>query len=343
MRILIADDSAIVRTILSQNLEKIPGFQVVCAVSTGRKALDFARSSKVDVALLDFDMPEMNGIEAASIFVCQLKIPSIVLSENTRDSSCAFDVGAVFLRKPNVKDFDSAFFRKLSEKLKSSCPSNPVSSLKNKASSSKNSVPRKNSEPSFNSFKVLCIGASTGGPTAVSYLLSHLGESFPVPILYTQHIEVGADKTMVRWLDETCPNLNVKIACDGEEAVPGCVYMAPADRHLLVARVKPNGNPVLKISDDPPERFLRPAVNRMFSSAAEHYKKACLAVLLTGMGRDGADGCKKIVDGGGFTIAEDKSTCTVFGMPAAAIEVGGAKEILPRGDIPARIRELVHE
>jgi len=334
VRILIADDSAIVRTILSQNLEKYPDFHIVCAVSTGRKAFDFARGAKVDIAILDFDMPEMNGLETAAVFVRNLKIPSIILSENPSDATAAFDIGAFFLRKPKVKDFDFNFFSKLCEKLRSGCKTETaevVSVERNKP----------NVDPDFSGFKVLCIGASTGGPTAVASVLSGLGENFPLPVLYTQHIEIGADRKMAAWLDATCPNIRVKLASDGEEARAGTVYMAPADRHLLVDYVKSNGNPVLKISDEPPERFLRPAVNKMFSSAAEHYRNSCLAVLLTGMGRDGADGCRRIVDSGGFTIAEDKSTCVVFGMPAAAIEVGGAKEVLPRGRIPARIRELV--
>ena len=125
------------------------------------------------------------------------------------------------------------------------------------------------------------------------------------------------------------------------QAKAGNVYMAPADTHLVIDYVKSNGNPILKLSDEAPERFLRPAVNKLFRSAAQFYKKSCLAVLLTGMGRDGADGCKEIVKKGGWTIAEDKSTCAVFGMPAAAIEVGSAKEILPRGEIAKRILELV--
>ncbi|MBR1613852.1 MAG: response regulator [Treponema sp.] len=334
MRVLVADDSAIVRTILSQNLEKSPDFEIVCAVSTGRKAFDFARNSGVDIAILDSDMPEMNGIETAGVFVRDLDIPVVLLSENQKDASAAFDIGAIFMRKPRVKDFDSEFFSKLSEKLRSGCRSAPKPLKKTEKIDVE-------SDPSFSGFRIVCIGASTGGPTAVASVLSGLGPDFPLPIIYSQHIEVGADKKMSKWLDDTCPNVHVKLASNGEEGKPGTVYMAPADRHLLVDYVKPNGNPVLKISDEPPERFLRPAVNKMFASAAKHYRNACLAVLLTGMGRDGADGCKMVVDSGGFTIAEDKSTCVVFGMPAAAIEVGGAREVLPRSEIPARIRELV--
>ena len=132
-----------------------------------------------------------------------------------------------------------------------------------------------------------------------------------------------------------------KLAVDGEEALPGHVYMAPAETHLVIDYVKENGNPVLRLSDEPPERFLKPAVNKLFRSAAHHYGKQCLAILLTGMGRDGAEGCKEIVDAGGFTIVEDKSTCAVFGMPAAAIELDAAKKVLPRDKIARFVLDLL--
>ena len=116
--------------------------------------------------------------------------------------------------------------------------------------------------------------------------------------------------------------------------------MAQADRHLVIDSISSNGNPILSLSDEPEERFLRPAVNKLFRSAAKVYKNECLAVLMTGMGRDGADGCQMIVENGGYTIVEDKSTCAVFGMPAAAIEQNAAKEILPRDKIAKRILAL---
>ena len=168
-----------------------------------------------------------------------------------------------------------------------------------------------------------------------------LGKDFPIPILYAQHIDTGADKNMADWFSSVCHDIQIKLAENGEEAKAGFVYMAPADKHLVIDYVRPNGNPVLRLSDDEPERFLRPAVNKLFRSAARYYRNHCLALLLTGMGADGAEGCKEICDNGGWTIAEDRSTCAVFGMPAAAIALGGAKEVLPRPEISKRILELV--
>ncbi len=283
-------------------------------------------------------MPEMNGIEATKIIKSNYNVPVVILSENESDEIKAKSVNAdIFILKPAVNAYNKSFFSTFVKKIKN---------IVNKAG---NSPKIKSSD--FDSlmstshlvsdFKILCIGASTGGPTAVSFVLSKLGKKFPLPIIYSQHIEIGADEKMAKWFDDSCSNIRVKLAEDNEEAVAGTVYMAPADKHLLIDYVKPNGNPVLKISNEPPERFLRPAVNKMFVSAAQKYKESCLAILLTGMGRDGADGCKKVLDLGGYTIVEDKSTCAVFGMPAAAIEIGGAREVLPRDLISSRILELV--
>jgi two-component system chemotaxis response regulator CheB len=115
--------------------------------------------------------------------------------------------------------------------------------------------------------------------------------------------------------------------------------MAPADKHLVIDYIK-NDLPVLKLSDEPPERFLRPAVNKLFRSAAKNYKKSALAILLTGMGQDGAEGCKEITNVGGFTICEDESTCTVFGMPQAAIEMKAASRVLPRDCIARAVVKM---
>ena len=171
-------------------------------------------------------------------------------------------------------------------------------------------------------------------------VLKNLGENFPLPILYVQHIDESSDKKMVDWFNSVCPNIPMHLASDGEVAKKGHVYMAPAEKHLVIDYVRDDFCPVLKLSDDAPERFLRPAVNKLFRSAAEKYKNSCLAILLTGMGRDGAEGCKNIVEQGGVTIVEDKSTCAVFGMPAAAIELDAASLVLPRNKIASKIRLL---
>lgn len=323
MNIMIADGSAVVRTILEQGLDSYPDVNIISFVSNGKKLIEAIDDEVPDVIVSGLDMSDPVEKNDLRLIVGEKKIPVILLA----DSSLSYaGPGLETIEKPKISDYTKEFFDSLVEKLRFISSSGLTQAASKKSS-----------------FKVLCIGASTGGPSAVSKILPLLGKNFSLPVLYAQHIDVGADKNMAEWFASVCHNIRVKLAENGEEALGGTVYMAPADKHLVIDYISPKGNPVLKLSDEEPERFLRPAVNKLFRSAARIYEKKCLAVLLTGMGFDGAEGCREICDRGGWTIVEDKSTCAVFGMPAAAIEAGGAQEILPRGEIAKRILELVGE
>ncbi len=328
MKVIIADGSAVVRAIIEQNLKKYGNIEITASVSNGKKVLYAAESEHPDVIISGTDLSDTGENESFKVLCSEMHIPVLILSESS-STVPSFLKPSETMQKPSLKGYSKEFFSVLIsnlEKLTSDFPKDSEYNNKEKGP-----------------FKILCIGASTGGPSAVSEVISGLGTNFPLAVLYTQHIEIGADKNMVDWLSGVCTNFHVKLAENGEEAKAGNLYMAPADKHLVIDYIKPGGNPVLKLSDEERERFLRPAVNKLFRSAARKYKKHCLAVLLTGMGADGADGCKEICDNGGWTIVEDKSTCAVFGMPAAAIEAGGAKEILPRGEIAKRILELLRK
>ncbi|MBQ9908301.1 MAG: hypothetical protein IJM48_00705 [Treponema sp.] len=333
MKVIIADTSAVVRAILEQNLQKCSGLQIVDSVPNPRQLARGIQKNVPDAIICGLDLSENIIFEDFKEFSGTNSIPLLFLGDNESDFARAKSAGiSEFLLKPKLNGYDKAFFDSILDRLSrlASQPSHKASCCSSSFSSSES-----------NSFQILCIGASTGGPSAVSQVLSGLGNDFPLPVLYVQHVEVGADKNLAQWLSGVCSNIKISLAEDGEEAKAAHVYMAPADKHLEIKYLNGNGNPVLHLSDEEPERFLRPAVNRLFRSAARFYKKNCLAVLLTGMGQDGADGCKVICEKGGWTIVEDKSTCTVFGMPAAAIEAGGAKEVLPRGKISNRILEMV--
>ena len=277
-------------------------------------------------------MPELDGISATRILAKELWIPVLIFSEDSFKEEEAKEAGAVsFVKKPDLSSMNSAFFEPFIAEIRRA--SNHVVIGFDKTKRAKAVKHQDEEHVSSKPYQVLCIGASTGGPTAVQKVISGLGRNFPLPVLYVQHIEIGADAKMVEWFNSTCSNITVKLAEDGETAKAGVVYMAPADKHLVIDYVRSSGEPVIALTDDVPVRFLRPAVDKLFFSAAEHYGESCIATLLTGMGRDGADGCKAIKDAGGFTIVEDESTCAVFGMPAAAIEVGGASVVRPRGEI----------
>lgn len=333
-RVIIADDSAIIRGLLEKMFKLEDDFDVVGSVSNGRKAIDCARETNPDVVITDVDMPELDGISAMKILTGKMSIPVVVFSEDVSLRPLAIENGALlFEAKPELSAFKMEKLKPFVDRIRAA-----LKTVRPKVASKSS----KDEYPIIsNKFKIICLGASTGGPTAVQTVLSGLGSNFNLPILYTQHIDVDADIKMVNWFKSCCPNISMHLAQDGMEAMPGNVYMAPAEKHLIVDYVNSVGRAVLKLTDEPPEHFLRPAVNKLFRSCAEHYKKSCLGILLTGMGRDGAEGCKMILDNGGYTIVEDKSTCAVFGMPAAAIELNAASEVLPRTKIADRILSLV--
>ena len=339
IKVLIVDDSAIARGIFEKAFNNTQKFQVVGMVSNGRKAVDFCKENEVHLVVTDYDMPEMNGIEETRILAKELGKPVCIYSEDNSIKTDALEAGAMLFQiKPSFSSFSSQgmvlFIKKIEDSIKNENIAIPASEPAQAKEIKTRNFPS-------HSFKILCIGASTGGPTAVQTVLKGLGSNFPLPILYVQHIDIGSDLKMVNWFKTTCPNIPMELAKDGQIAQSGHVYMAPADKHLVIDFINKEGKPVLKLSDEPPERFLKPAVNKLFRSAAALYEKQCLAVLLTGMGRDGAEGCKEIVDKGGCTIVEDKSTCAVFGMPAAAIELEAATKILPRGTIATEILQLI--
>ena len=331
MRVMLVDSSAVVRTILEQNLTKYNDIQIVGSVSNCQKILGLLKTEKPDIIICGTDTNDQNEKQALDSICNEIKIP-VVLLTTPQGTSPFFSKLLDTIEKPNLKEYTQSFFDSLVEKLSALC-------AKQKKPASPLLQPQQNKE----TYSVLCIGASTGGPTAVNEVLRGLGNNFPLPVLYTQHIDINSDKELAEWLNSVCPNINVKLAQDGETAKPGTVYMAPAEKHLVISYVNKDLLPVLKLSDEEPERYLRPAVNKLFKSAALNYKNHTLAILLTGMGADGADGCKTICEKGGWTIVEDKSTCAVFGMPAAAIEAGAAKEVLPRNMIAKRIVEMVSE
>ena len=326
MKIMIADSSAVVRAIFEQNLKQYKDYTITASVSCCQKLLNHLITDKPDIIICGNDLSDTEEATALKALCVDMKLPALVLLTDINSNVPFYSKLLNTLEKPNLKGYTSDFFDSVTKKIQELSKNNSASNV---------TVQNKNT------FKILCIGASTGGPTAVAEVLNGLGNNFPLPVLYTQHIEVGKDKAMADWFNSVCKNFKVKLAEDGEAALPGTVYMAPADTHLVIDYLDNKQRPVLKLSDEEAERYLRPAVNKLFKSAAEKYKSNTLAILLTGMGADGASGCKEICDRGGWTIVEDKSTCAVFGMPAAAIEAGGAKEVLPRSEIPKRIKELV--
>ena len=231
MRIILIDPSAVVRAIFAQNLKDYTDIEVIASVSNGSHALHAIETSAPDAIVSDADAGLIDGKNALKVFTMEKHLPVVVLEgQKGKSGGTLKNSSLTYMEKPGLNSYNSQFFNSLVNNLKKNC--NPTSS-----------VPEKNAE-----YKILCIGASTGGPTAVSEVLAGLGKNFPLPVLYTQHVEVGSDVALVKWLSDVCGNIKIKLASNGEVAKGGVVYMAPADIHLEIDHIGSDGRPVLKLS-----------------------------------------------------------------------------------------------
>jgi two-component system chemotaxis response regulator CheB len=326
IKVLIADDSSLLRSFLRQVFANDSRFCVVAEAVDGQKAVDACKKFSPDLVIMDINMPVMDGIKATKLIKSEINSPPVVIFSTENASAAGYDAigaGAIeVIKKPEYRDMDETFFKRFCDKL-------AALGKKRTKSVEINAVSDK---PRSKNYKILLIGASTGGPTAVQRVLTDLGSPFPIPILLTQHIDKTFDKNFAKWLTETTGQ-NVILAEEGVIPKAGTVYLAPAGKHLVMS-----SSGALHLSESERVHFLRPAVDPMFLSVAKVYANAVFAVLLTGMGSDGAEGCVDIKNRGGYTVAEAASTCVVFGMPKAAIMAGGASAILPLGEIGSFVK-----
>ncbi len=350
IRVLVVDDSAVIRTLLKRSLAKDPRIEIVGEAYDGQGAIEQNRLLKPDVITMDIYMPVMDGIEATKRIMQEQ--PAAIMIFSTEDSArmgyAALEAGAVdMLKKPDLTHFSPDFYRSFIERIvavterghkspvfaKRAVGTSPFAKPAAVSATPKIAVPK-----DAGGKDLLVIGASTGGPVAVQNVLAKIGRDFPYPILITQHIDSAFDRHYASWLADTT-GMNVTLAQDNGIVVPGTVYIAPANYHLTVGARTASGY-ITKLVDEPPLNFLRPAVDYLFTSAAKVAGSRCIAVLLTGMGRDGANGCVDIHKSGGYTIAEAEETCVVFGMPKAAIDLGAASSVLPLYEIAPYVRKM---
>jgi two-component system chemotaxis response regulator CheB len=338
IKVLVADDSQVTRMLLVQLLNSDPRIQVIGVVNDGQAALDFlaAGVDRPDVVVMDIHMPRMDGFEATRRIMETQPLPIIICTATAspQDLAVAFrsmEAGAVAcVEKPVALGPD--FEPRLHNLLQTVRLMSEVKVVRRwNRSRSAPVVPAANtpSHPRIAAagIRLIGIGASTGGPPVLQSILSGLPKDFPVPLLIVQHIARGFLPGMVDWLSQTT-GLRVQIASHGAIPLPGHAYVAPDDFHLAADA---RGHLVLAREDA--EGGLRPAVSYLFRSLADSYGANAVGVLLTGMGKDGAAELKRMKARGAYTIAQDRDSSIVHGMPGAAIELGAATQVLPADKI----------
>jgi two-component system chemotaxis response regulator CheB len=339
LKVLVVDDSAIVRKLLTDSLKGERDIEVVGGAADPFIARDMIVRLNPDVLTLDIEMPRMDGISFLKKLMEHRPMPVIIISSLTQAGSAttieALRAGAVdVIPKPGGPYSVGQVTEKLKDRIRSLRGVTP-------ARLAPRTVPSAEAQPSI-TFRnsralngILAIGASTGGPQAIEGVLTRLPAETP-PIVITQHMPAHFTKAFAERLNRVCP-VRVVEATGGERLEPGVAYIAPGDRHMVIER-----HGVLlatRLTDGPPVHHQRPAVDVMFHSLARLKGVAIVAVLLTGMGADGADGMVALRAAGAETIAEDEHSCVVFGMPREAILRGGAGHVSSLLRIPALIPE----
>ncbi len=330
IRVLLVEDSPVQRAIAAWVIRQAPGFVLAGEAQDGAEAVAQAAALKPDIVLMDCHMPRMNGIAATRAIMHQCPVPIVVTSASPSVSDIhpgmeALREGALAivpkLPDPASPDFDSvAADLLLSLRLMAE-----VRVVRRVPPRSAREIPA--SAPPGPRTGIIALGASTGGPPVILEILRGLGPAIEVPVLVVQHMATGFLEGFRSWLARSS-GLPVAIASPAEQARPGHVYLAPEDRHLGIDRT---GR--IRLSDGPAENGFRPSVSVLFRSVAEAFGARALAVLLTGMGEDGADGLSQIAARGGTTVIQDFDSSVVFGMPGAAQRLGVAQHVLPPADI----------
>jgi two-component system chemotaxis response regulator CheB len=347
-RVLIIDDSALVRSLLTEIINREPDMEAIGAAPDPLAAREMIRSLNPDVLTLDVEMPKMDGLDFLERLMRLRPMPVVMVSTLTERGAevtlRALELGAVdFVAKPRIgiasgmqelaRDITDRIRAAAQAKLhrRAGAPQAPAPEGQAKAR------PASYSRPSTE--KLIAIGASTGGTEAIREVLTRLPADCPA-VLITQHMPPGFTRSFAQRLDSLC-RITVSEAEDGERVLPGHAYIAPGGRHMRLARS--GSNYVAAIDDGEPVNRHRPSVDVLFRSVAANAGPNALGVMLTGMGKDGAVAMLEMKRAGSFTIAQDEASCIVFGMPKEAIALGAVDEVLPVTRIAERLQSRLAE
>jgi two-component system, chemotaxis family, protein-glutamate methylesterase/glutaminase len=356
---MVVDDSVVVRGLVSRWIEEEPGLKLAASLRNGRDAVDQLERVDPDVVILDIEMPELDGISALPLMLAKKRdlvviMASTLTRHNAEISLKALSLGAAdYIPKPETNRgvTTSATFRRdlidkiraLAGRRKARAPAargvpTPATAPAQPALARAPEVPVKLRPFAPTPPRVLVIGSSTGGPQALTAVMSSLKALIPrVPVLITQHMPPTFTTILAEHIARAC-GAPAHEGIDGEAVVAGTVYVAPGGRHMHV--VKRDNVAHIKLDDGPLVNFCKPAVDPMFASAASVWGHSVLALVLTGMGSDGAKGGAVITANGGSVIAQDEASSVVWGMPGAAAHAGICSAVLPLDQIAPKVVRL---
>jgi len=347
-RVVVVDDSALVRSLLTEIINRQTDMECIGAASDPYAAREMIRNLNPDVITLDVEMPRMDGIDFLSKLMRLRPMPVVMVSTLTERGAevtlKALELGAVdFVAKPKIGVADGLkqLAEEITDKIRTASKARvskphapPVASTVAGAA-----LPARPAAPAsigrLSTEKIIFIGASTGGTEATKEVLMNLPPDSPAVVI-TQHMPPGFTKSYANRLDGLC-RIRVKEAVDGERVLPGHAYIAPGGFHLSVERS--GANYIARVSDGEPVNRHKPSVEVLFESAARVVGQNALGIMLTGMGADGARAMRTMKDAGSYNVCQDEATCVVFGMPREAIAHGAAHEVLPLGKIAGHMIE----
>jgi two-component system, chemotaxis family, protein-glutamate methylesterase/glutaminase len=348
IRVLIVDDSALVRSLLTDILNAAAGIEVVGVAADAHVAREKIKLLNPDVLTLDVEMPKMDGITFLRNLMRLRPMPVVMVSSLTeRGADVTLDalaLGAVdYLSKPKIdlaatfKDYADELVEKIRIAARASVRALDPRQLRSPgavgpAHSADAVLPKTHARPLRTTDRVIAIGASTGGTEAIKEVLMRLPPDSP-GVVIAQHIPKAFSTPFARRLNDCCP-VSVCEAQDGQQLLPGHAYIAPGDRHLML--VRDGTRYVCRLDDGVPVNRHKPSVDVLFRSVAQNAGRNAIGVLLTGMGKDGARGLKEMLDSGSHTIAQDEATSVVWGMPGEAVALGAAEHIVALESVAAK-------
>ncbi|MCC3862211.1 protein-glutamate methylesterase/protein-glutamine glutaminase [Pseudemcibacter aquimaris] len=363
-KVMLVDDSSVIRGLLSRWLGADPAIEIVASVGNGQVALNSLERTDPEIVVLDIEMPVMDGLTALPLILkakpdVQVLMSSTLTAKNAKVSLQAMSLGAAdYIPKPTTNReviTSRSFQTEIIEKVKNLAASKrkllgyrPFKEETDAKSAPEQDVakPAPVSKPktlvtrkaSLTAPRIIGVGSSTGGPQALLKFLNGIKDGLNLPVVITQHMPSSFTKILAGHLSKAT-GLDCIEAEDKTLLENGKVYIAPGDHHMVIKN--DGGNRYLRLNQDPPENFCRPAVDPMFRSISDEFGSGSLCVILTGMGQDGLKGSKYVVDNGGTIVAQDQETSVVWGMPGAVSEAGICHAILPLDEIGGKIQRLV--